>query len=113
MVVKVYNKALEQKLDIDLTRIEITIDWDKSTYGEVEKILPRLYILDNFQFSVNITGTDKVILVAVMNDMALLNELGRTKREKIKSYLREIEYNLTLEYEKYNNILQQIRKIIE
>lgn len=111
--VKVYNKALEQKLDIDLTRIEITIDYDKSTYGEVEKILPRLYILDNFQLSIDISGTDKVILVAVMNDMTLLNELGRTKKEKIKSYLREIEYNLTLEYEKYNNVLQQIRKLIE
>ena len=111
--VKVYNKALEQKLDIDLTRIEITIDYDKSTYGEVEKILPSLYILDSFQFSVDISGTDKVILIAIMNDMTLLNELGRTKKEKIKSYLREIEYNLILEYEKYNNVLQQIKKIIE
>ena len=111
--VKVYNKALEQQLDIDLTRIEITIDWDKSTYGEVEKILPSFYILDSFQFSMGLSGTDKVILVAVMNDMALLNGLSRRKKEKIKSYLREIEYSLTLDYEKYNNVLQQIRKIIE
>ena len=111
--VKVYNKALEQKLDIDLTRIEVTIDWEKSTYGEVEKILPNLYILDNFQFSMGLSGTDKVILVAVMSDMTLLSELGRTKKEKIKSYLREIEYNLTLDYDKYNNVLQQIKKIIE
>ena len=111
--VKVYNKALEQKLDIDLTRIEITIDYDKSTYGEVEKILPSFYVLDNFQFSIDINGTDKVILIAVMNDMSLLNELCRSKKEKIKSYLREIEYNLTLNYEKYNNVLQQVRELIE
>ena len=111
--VKVYNKALEQKLDIDLTRIEITIDWDKFTYGEVKKILPSFYILDSFQFTIDLSGTDKVILVAVMSDVTLLSELGRYKKEKIKSYLREIEYNLTLEYEKYNNVLQQIKKIIE
>ena len=96
-----------------MTRIEITIDWDKSTYGEVEKILPKLYILDSFQFSMDLRGTNKVILVAVMNDITLLNELGRYKRETIKSYLREIEYSLTLDYEKYNNVLHQIKKIIE
>lgn len=96
-----------------MTRIEITIDYDKSTYGEVEKILPRLYILDSFQFPIGLSGTDKVILVAIMNDMSLLNELGRTKKEKIKSYLKEIEYNLALDYEKYDNVLQQIGKLIE
>ena len=111
--VKVYNKALEQKLDIDLTRIEITIDWDKSTYGEVEKILPSIYILDNYQFSVDINGTDKVILIAVMNDMSLINELGRKKKEKIKSYLKYAQFNLTLDYDKYNNVLQQIQELIE
>lgn len=110
--VKVYNKALEQKLDIDLTRIEITIDYDKSTIEEVKKILPSLYILDNYQFSVDIDGTDKVILIAVMSDMSLLNELGRYKREKIKSYLEYAEFNLTLDCVKYNTVLQQIQEFI-
>ena len=95
--VKVYNKALEQQLDIDLTRIEITIDYDKSTFEEVKKILPSLYILDSFQFPIGLDGTDKVILIAVMNDMSLLNELGRYKKEKIKSYLEYARYNLTLD----------------
>lgn len=111
--VKVYNKALEQQLDIDLTRIEITIDYDRSTIEEVKKILPSIYILDNFQFSIGLNGSDKVMLIAVMNDMSLLSELGRKKKEKIKSYLREIEYSLALDCEKYNNVLDQIRKIIE
>jgi len=110
--VKVYNKALEQQLDIDLTRIEITIDYDKSTIEEVKKILPSLYILDSFQFSVDVDGTDKVILIAVMNDMSLLNELGRRKKEKIKSYLEYAKFNLTLDYDKYNNVLQQIQELI-
>ena len=111
--VKVYNKALEQKLDIDLTRIEITIDYDKSTFEEVKKILPSLYILDSFQFPIGLSGTDKVILVAVMNDMTLLNELGRTKKAKIKSYLEYAQFNLALEYDKYNNVLQQIQELIK
>jgi len=110
--VKVYNKALEQQLNIDLTRIEITIDYDKSTYGEVKKILPSLYILDSFQFSVDIAGTDKVILIAVMNDMSLFNELGRKKKAKIKSYLEYAQFNLTLDYDKYNNVLQRIQELI-
>ena len=110
--VKVYNKALEQQLDIDLTRIEITIDYDKSTLEEVKKILPNLYILDSYQFSVDVGGTDKVILIAVMNDMSLLNELGRYKREKIKSYLEYARYDLTLDCVKYNTILQQIQELI-
>jgi hypothetical protein len=111
--VKVYNKALEQKLDIDLTRIEITIDYDKSTYGQVKMILPSLYILDSYQFSVDITGTDKVILIAVMSDMSLLNELGRKKKEKIKSYLKYAKFDLTLDYDKYSNVLKQIQELIE
>ena len=48
-----------------------------------------------------------------MNDITLLNELGRYEKEKIKSYLREIEFSLTLDYGKYNNVLHQIKKIIE
>lgn len=110
--VKVYNKALEQQLDIDLTRIEITIDYDKSTIEEIKKILPKLYILDSYQFSVDIDGTDKVILIAVMNDISLLNELGRYKRKKIKSYLEYVKYNLTLDYVKYNTVLQQVQELV-
>lgn len=110
--VKVYNKALEQQLDIDLTRIEITIDYDKSTLEEVKKILPSLYILDNYQFPIGLDGTDKVILIAVMNDMSLLNELGRYKKEKIKSYLEYARYNLTLDCVKYNTVLQQIQELV-
>jgi len=111
--IKVYNKALEQQLDIDLTRIEITIDYDKSTFEELKKILPNLYILDSFQFPIGLDGTDKVILIAVMNDMSLLNELGRKKKEKIKSYLEYAQFNLALDYVEYNNVLNQIQEFIK
>ena len=110
--VKVYNKALEQKLDIDLTRIELTIDYDKCSINEVKKILPKLYLLDSFQFPLDIAGTDKVILIAILSDLSLMNELGRKKRDKIKSYLLDMQLNLSLDIDKYNRVIEIIQEYI-
>lgn len=111
--VKVYNKALEQKIDIDLTRIELTIDYDKRSIDEIKKILPSLYLLDSFQFPLGIVGTDKVILVAILSDLSLMRELGRKKQDKIKAYLADMQLNLTLDIDKYNKVLENIQGYIK
>lgn len=110
--VKVYNKALERKLDIELTRVELTIDYDKRSLDEVKKILPNLYLLDSFQFPIGITGTDKVLLIAIMGDFSLLGCLPRDKKAKIKSYLADMKLDIAFNVDNYNIVLEQIQEYI-
>lgn len=112
--VKVYNKALELKLDdVDLTRVEITVDYSKRGVDEIKKILPNLYLLDSFQLPLGINGTDKVLLIAILGDISLLKELPHTKKAKIKAYLQDMQLNLTLDINKYNIILDTIQQYIK
>lgn len=110
--VKLYNKTLESKLDIDLTRLELTIDFDKSHIEEVSRLIPKMYFVDNFQFDLNITGTDKVLLIAILGDLSLLNLLSRNKKAKIREYLSQCEYNFELNVVNYNTILEQIKEYV-
>jgi hypothetical protein len=111
--VKIYNKALESKLDIDLTRLEITVDYDNRSVSEVGKLIPEMYILDSFQFSIDMPGTDKVIMLSVLSDLSLLKILGRKKAEKIKAYLADMQLNLSLDTEKYNQVLDTIQTYLK
>jgi len=110
--VKVYNKSLESKLNIDLTRVELTIDYNKRSIDEVKKMLPSLYVLDSFQIPLNINGTDKLLLIAILSDIALIKELPHTKRAKIKAYLADMQLNLSLDINKYNKVLANIQEYI-
>jgi hypothetical protein len=107
--VKLYSKALEQKLDIDLTRLEITMSYKDCSFQELQRLIPNMYILDSYQFSLGMSGTDSVLMVAILNDFDLLQKLGRTKREKIKAYLADMQLSLKVDIQKYNQILDQIR----
>jgi hypothetical protein len=107
--IKLYNKALELKLDnIDLTRLECTIEYKERSREEFERLLPTLYILDNYQIPIECTGTDKVLLIACLGDMSLKNELGRKKKEKIESYLKNMTLSINVDIEKYNSVLEFI-----
>jgi hypothetical protein len=109
--IKLYNKALELKLEgLDLTRVECTIDFKNRSREEFERLLPTMYILDSYQIPIECNGTDKVILIACLQDMNLKNELGRKKKEKIESYLDNMNLSLKVESEKYNDILVSIEK---
>lgn len=43
--VKLYNKALERGLESDLTRLEITVDYERCSWGEFKRLFP--VVLDN------------------------------------------------------------------
>lgn len=107
--VKLYNKALERGLKgVDLTRLELTIDYKSRALEGLKSIVPKIYLLDDYQMPVGLNGTDKVLLIAILNEPELVNELPHTKKKKIKAYLAD----MLLEYEinelHYNTILQQI-----
>lgn len=111
--VKVYNKALELKLqNIDLTRVELTIDYQSRSYAEVNSLIPKMYILDSFQFPMGVNGSDKLILMSVMSDMALIKELAQVKRKKIEGYLKHTLLSLELDIKKYNYVLDYINTFI-
>lgn len=111
--IKLYNKALEQKIDMDLTRLEITVDYDTRSLSDVNSLIPKMYLLDSFQFPIDMPGTDKVIMVAILQDMSLLRELGRKKAEKIKAYLADMQLNLSLNVDKYNHVLDTIQTYLK
>lgn len=111
--VKLYNKALERGLkDLDLTRLELTIEYAQKGIQDVKSILPNIYVMDDYQLPVNLNGTDKVLLIAVMNEPNLLSELPHTKKKKIKAYLADmlLEHELNEEY--YTSILHQIDRYV-
>jgi hypothetical protein len=107
--VKLYNKAKELGLgDYGLTRFELTVDWEFKDYNSVKEFMPVVYVFDDYQMDMTITGTDKVLLVACLGDMCLLDELSRKKKEKIRSIIDGHALTLTLNESEYNNILSQI-----
>lgn len=107
--VKLYNKSFEAKLkDIELTRLELTIDYDMRFYDEIKRLIPKMYCMDSFQFPLDINGTDKVILTAILLEPGLIKELGRDKRKKIEGYLEHTLLPLNLDILKYNHVLDYI-----
>ncbi|SCK04753.1 Replication initiation factor [uncultured Clostridium sp.] len=109
--VKLYNKAKELGLsDYGLTRLELTIDYEFKSYSMACAYMPTVYVFDDFQLNVDITGTDKVLLIACLGDMTLLDELSRKKKEKIRSIIDTHALTLTLNQSSYENILSQIEE---
>lgn len=107
--VKLYNKAKELELgDYGLTRFELTIDWEFNNYHMARVYMPTVYVFDDWQLDMSITGTDKVLLIACLGDMSLLDELSRKKKEKIRSIIGTHALTLTLDEIQYSNILSQI-----
>lgn len=111
--VKLYNKKLEQKLDYDLTRLEITLeDYD---YENFQKQLPVLYFNKNMNlFEYNeLNDTDKV-LIGLMSDNLNKNiyfkMLGRVKQEKLKKYIfdtTKVEINIS----DYLELVKRVKQI--
>jgi hypothetical protein len=91
---KIYNKSRELGLkDIELTRYEvsrrldvplqhcdnISLDWG---------CLLDINVIDSYQYSLELSGTERALLYAVMNGFPL-NELPRVNKSKIKKILSE------------------------
>lgn len=112
--IKLYNKALESGLNnIDLTRLEITIDMRKSDIIEIQRLLPTVYIFDDFQLQDSITGTDKVLLIACINEPSLLAELPQVKKKKITSFLEKMKLPLRIDEIKYSRVLEEATNLIK
>jgi hypothetical protein len=112
--IKLYNKALELGLkDMDLTRLELTVDYKTRSFENVQRIVPKMYIMDSFQLPLGINGTDKLLIIAVLSDFNLLKELPHTKRKKIEGYLANTLLSLELDIKKYNQVLDYINTFIK
>lgn len=87
--VKLYNKARELGLsDDNVTRLEITVDGDR--VDEFESIFPQVYVLDDYQVDESflaLNDTDKVLVLACMENPKYLDMLGRKKGKKIKEFI--------------------------
>lgn len=111
--IKIYNKKRESNLSYELTRYEITLTPNVGIDKMFSYTVPReLFIpvmcTDNFQFPVNLNGTDKVLLLACMEHPEYLKNLGRDKRKKIEQLLAE---NCSIEFD-YRNIDKVIQDFI-
>lgn len=94
--VKLYNKTLEQKLNYDLTRLEITLD--NYDYDNFINQMPKVFYMPKANFNDNydlfdlerFNDTDKVLLTLLLdnpNANIYLKMLGRVKQEKFSKLL--------------------------
>ena len=108
---KLYNKALESHLDHPLSRLEITIGGESLEYEQVLAIWPQVMIWDDLQMVFNgekISDTDRVLLKCLIMCPDLVDELGRTKKEKIRRILGGYTRFLGLDKTTYEQIISQL-----
>lgn len=118
---KIYNKGRELGLkDVDLTRFEISLDANQMLYQTDDFEFPKdklieIYNLENYQYRLDINGTDRALIYAIMNGFPI-NELPRTKRQKIEQILSESAGN-TLDSIQFQNAyilyFKQLKDTIE
>lgn len=115
--IKLYNKALEQKLSIALTRLEITIDYVKSCFVDLQVIFPLVRYFDNVQLkfdnydngeNVKITDTDRYILFTALENPDFLGILEWRRRKKIEKLLDGYSQQLSIDYKDYNLLLNKM-----
>lgn len=99
--VKLYNKAIEQKLEIPLTRFEITLDGHITDPVVISMLCPDLTVLDDFQLSfdtVKLTDTDLFIFRTLLDSPDRITELSYYKKKKflqlLKQYTRTFSIDL-------------------
>lgn len=103
--IKLYDKALEQKVDIDWTRFEITIkeiNSLSSTLKEFENTikLPQLYRIKNqIDFSLmQYNDTTRLALESIIRDIDLLYSIKRyDTRKRYEQLLHDVLDNITID----------------
>ena len=102
--IKIYNKAKEQKINDGMkwTRFEITYKnlgfMDIRDIEVIEKTkLPNIYLVDHGAFE-DLKDTEKYIMLTSMQNIDLINMLGRKMKVKVKEYhsryLQQLDINL-------------------
>lgn len=116
--IKLYNKSLEQKLSIALTRLEITVDNDKSNFVDLKTIFPVVRYFDEIQLkfdnfengeNVKISNTDRFILLSVLQNPDMISLLGKDKRKKIEKIIDSYSKVLTIDWKDYNTLLNRMQ----
>lgn len=117
---KIYNKRIESKLDVDKTRYEVTLHINNalrymSTYSVNKCLFPDLRLTTNvqvgFDSQIKVTGTDKVLLLACMEHPEYLKDLSRKKREKIEEILHSLD--TVVSFKEVNIIDETVRSYFE
>lgn len=106
--VKLYNKALEQKTEGNLTRLEITLDYDLATWDEFRRLWPKCQVLGSGAPPGKLKDTDLVLYLACSERPEYLKMLGRDKRKKIEQLLATTAQYIEPCEESYKSILAQI-----
>lgn len=89
---KLYNKKLESKLDMDVTRFEITLDYDV-TYSEAIKLFPVIDVVESQLDLMPELRDTQIVLVDLLKRLPVyeqryyFNRLGRVMKNKIKPYV--------------------------
>lgn len=105
--IKIYNKKREAGLDYDLTRYEITLNPNvtldgMSFYRLDEDLLIPMFITGDVQLGFDVTGTDKVLLLACLEHYEYLDELPRKKKAKIKEFIENLLCQVEINVEPLN-----------
>lgn len=111
--VKLYNKALEAKLDYPLTRLELTLSPD-TPFENIN--MPTVFCVDegcaDWQ-SARLTETQRFIVNAVIQGYGTLNDLGRKTKAKIEGVLKENLRTVSINKDSYNAILEQLQEYLK
>ena len=114
--IKIYNKKRESKLNYELTRYEITLNpnmyiSDMSSYTVPENLFVPIRLVSSVQMPINISGTDKVLLLACMEHSEYLKIISKDKRKKIEQLLAEncsIDFDYKYIYQMINSFFKDI-----
>lgn len=114
--IRIYNKKRESKLNYELTRYEITLNpnmyiCDMNSYSVPQNLFIPIRNIYNFQVPIDLSGTDKILLLACMDHPEYLRDLDRRKRKKIEQLLAEncsINFNFNDIYHTINNYIKTI-----
>lgn len=110
---KVYNKTLESKLDIDITRIEFTftdINYSSAIVG-----LPDIFITDYKQLMLDGVGelndTERFILHTLIDYPERINELGRKMKNKMKNILDSYVYSYSINEKDFRKCIDILKSV--
>lgn len=107
--VKLYNKQRESKLNTPMSRLELTLP---PALALEDKYIPNVRYFNDLQMVFNelkLNGTDRVLLMACIDDpqfLSMLNKNGKRKKimEILDQYTHKVEVNKAI----YDQIIMQV-----
>ena len=84
---------------------------DMPSYTVPENLFVPVRLVSNVQMPINISGTDKVLLLACMEHSEYLKMISKDKRKKIEQLLAEncsIDFDFKCIYDMLNNFFKDI-----